>query len=249
MSETLKNKIALITGGGRGIGRAIATEFLNEGAEVIVIDKFYPDDFEAYVESQKNNGRKVSSKTVDITDTKAVEQVCEEIAKESGRIDILVNNAGITRDRLLMRMTEEDWDAVLTVNLKGAFNTMRVVTKIMARQKYGKIINISSIVGLKGNAGQGNYAASKAGLIGLSKSVAKEFASRNINVNCVAPGYVETDMTAQLTQEQKDAFLNEIPMKRGCKPEEIAGVVLFLASDKAGYITGQVLPIDGGLVM
>jgi 3-oxoacyl-[acyl-carrier protein] reductase len=249
MNELLKNKIALITGGARGIGRAIATEFLNEGAEVIVLDKFYPDDFESYAEEFRKSGKKISSKTTDITDTKAVEQICEEIAKEFGRIDILVNNAGITRDKLLMRMSEEDWDAVLTVNLKGAFNTMRVVTKIMARQKYGKIVNISSIVGIKGNAGQGNYAASKAGLIGLSKSVAKEFASRNINVNCVAPGYVETDMTAQLTQEQKDAFLKEIPMKRGSKPEEIAGVVTFLASEKADYITGQVIAVDGGMAM
>jgi 3-oxoacyl-[acyl-carrier protein] reductase len=249
MKELLLNKIALITGGARGIGRAIATEFLNEGAEVIVLDKFYPDDFESYAEEFRKSGKKISSKTTDITDTKAVEQICEEIAKEFGRIDILVNNAGITRDRLLMRMSEEDWDAVLTVNLKGAFNTMRVVTKIMARQKYGKIVNISSVVGIKGNAGQGNYAASKAGLIGLSKSVAKEFASRNINVNCVAPGYVETDMTAQLTQEQKDAFLNEIPMKRGSKPEEIAGVVTFLASEKADYITGQVIAVDGGMAM
>jgi 3-oxoacyl-[acyl-carrier protein] reductase len=249
MSEILKNKIAVITGGGRGIGRAIASDFLNEGADVIVLDKFYPDDFESYADGFRKNGKKIISKTADVTDTKAVEQICEEIVKESGRIDILVNNAGITRDKLIMRMTEEDWDAVLAVNLKGAFNMMRVVSRIMARQRYGKIINISSVVGVMGNAGQGNYAASKAGLIGLSKSVAKELAGRNVNVNCIAPGYVETEMTAQLTQEQRDAFLNVIPMKRGCKPEEIAGVVSFLASEKSDYITGQVIPVDGGMVM
>jgi len=229
MSEILKNKIAVITGGARGIGRAIATEFLNEGAAVIVLDKFYPDDFKPYTEELTQKGMKITSRTLDITDTKSTEQIFEEIAKEFGRIDILVNNAGITRDKLLIRMTEEDWDSVLSVNLKGAFNTTRVVSKIMARQRYGKIVNISSVVGIRGNAGQANYAASKAGLIGLSKSIAKELASRNVCVNCVAPGFVETDMTAQLTQEQKNAFFNEIPMKRGSKPEEIAGVVTFLA--------------------
>jgi 3-oxoacyl-[acyl-carrier protein] reductase len=249
MSEILKNKIAVITGGARGIGRAIATEFLNEGAVVIVLDKFYPDDFTPYTEELTQRGMKITSRTLDITDTKSTEQLFEEIAKEFGRIDILVNNAGVTRDKLLIRMTEEDWDAVLSVNLKGAFNTTRVVSKIMARQRYGKIVNISSIVGIRGNAGQANYAASKAGLIGLSKSIAKELAGRNVCVNCVAPGYVETDMTAQLTQEQKDAFLNEIPMKRGSKPEEIAGVVTFLASDRSDYITGQVLAVDGGISM
>ena len=249
MSEMLKNKIAVITGGARGIGRAIATEFMNEGADIVVLDKFYPDDFETYAEEFRKKGMKITSRAVDVTDTKAIEQVCDEIAKEFGRIDVLVNNAGITRDRLIMRMNEEDWDAVLAVNLKGAFNTMRVVSKIMARQRNGKIINISSVVGLSGNAGQGNYSASKAGLIGLSKSVAKELAGRNVNVNCIAPGYVETEMTAQLTQEQRDAFLNVIPMKRGSKPEEIAGVAVFLASERANYITGQVICVDGGMVM
>jgi len=249
MSDILKNKIAVITGGARGIGRAIATEFMNEGADIVVLDKFYPDDFETYAEEFRKKGMKITSRAVDVTDTKAIEQVCDEIAKEFGRIDILVNNAGITRDRLIMRMNEEDWDAVLAVNLKGAFNTMRVVSKIMARQRYGKIINISSVVGVTGNAGQGNYSASKAGLIGLSKSVAKELAGRNINVNCIAPGYVETEMTAQLTQEQRDAFLNIIPMKRASKPEEIAGVAAFLASERANYITGQVICVDGGMVM
>jgi 3-oxoacyl-[acyl-carrier protein] reductase len=186
---------------------------------------------------------------LDITKTDAVQKACDEVAEESGHIDILVNNAGITRDRLLIKMTEEDWDAVLAVNLKGAFNTIKPVSRIMARQRSGKIINISSVVGLIGNFGQANYAASKAGLIGLTKAVAKELAGRNINVNCVAPGFVETEMTNALTDAQKLALLNLVPMKRGSKPEEIAGIVAFLASERANYITGQVICVDGGMAM
>lgn len=249
MGEELKNKSAVITGGARGIGRAIATEFSNEGADIIILDKFFPPDFEQYANEIRSKGKKISSKELDITNTNAVQKALEDIAAESGRIDILVNNAGITRDKLLMRMSEDDWDAVLAVNLKGAFNTMQVVSRIMARQRSGKIINISSVVGLKGNAGQANYAASKAGLIGLSKSVAKELAGRNVTVNCIAPGFVETEMTAILTEQQREAFLKDIPLNRSCKPEEIAGVAVFLASSKADYITGQVICVDGGMVM
>ena len=160
-----------------------------------------------------------------------------------------MNNAGITRDRLIMRMSEEDWDAVLTVNLKGAFNMMKALSMVMAKQRSGKIINISSVVGVMGNAGQSNYSASKAGLIGLSKSVAKELASRNVNVNCVAPGFVETEMTAKLNDEQRAAMLSVVPLKRTSQPSEIAGVVTFLASEKADYITGQVICVDGGMIM
>jgi 3-oxoacyl-[acyl-carrier protein] reductase len=249
MSEILKDKAAVITGGGRGIGRAIADEFLDECADVVILDKFFPEDFEEWKESKISTGRRLISKELDVTSTKETETACAELAKDLGHIDILVNNAGITRDKLIMRMTEEDWDSVIMVNLKGAFNMMKALSMVMAKQRSGKIINISSVVGLMGNAGQANYSASKAGLIGLSKSVAKELAARGVTVNCVAPGFVETDMTAKLTEEQRNAMLTVVPMKRSCKPAEIAGVVAFLASEKANYITGQVIPIDGGMVM
>jgi 3-oxoacyl-[acyl-carrier protein] reductase len=249
MGSLLQDKAAIVTGGARGIGRAISTEFLKEGCDVVIFDKFYPDDFDNYISEMSSTGRKIVSKSVDITDTNATQKACEDVAAEFGHIDILVNNAGITRDKLLIRMSEDEWDAVLAVNLKGAFNTTRVLARIMAKQRSGKIINISSVVGLMGNFGQSNYAASKAGLIGLSKTVAKELAGRNINVNVVAPGFVETEMTLQLSDEQRLALLNLVPLKRASKPEEIAGIVAFLCSEKANYITGQVICVDGGMVM
>jgi 3-oxoacyl-[acyl-carrier protein] reductase len=249
MNNLLENKIAVITGGGRGIGRAIAEKFMSFGAKVIVLDKAFPEDFEEFCTKYKNQGSYIEGRSLDITDFTDTQKTFDDIVKSTGRIDILVNNAGITRDKLLLRMTEDDWDIVLKVNLKGAFNATKAVIRQMASQRYGKIINISSVVGLMGNAGQANYSASKAGLIGLTKSTAKEFASRNVNVNAVAPGFVETEMTAVLTEEQRKLFTDVIPMKRGCKPEEIADVVSFLASDMAGYITGQVIAIDGGMVM
>lgn len=249
MGNLLADKIAIITGGARGIGRAIAEEFISEGADVVLLDKFYPDDFESWKAEMSKSGRKIISKTTDITNTPETQAMCAEIITEMGRVDILVNNAGITRDKLLMRMTEEDWDSVLTVNLKGAFNMTKGLVSQLAKQRSGKIINVSSVVGLMGNAGQANYSASKAGLIGFSKSIAKELAGRNVNVNCVAPGFVETEMTAKLNDDQRAAMLSVVPMKRTSKPSEIAGVVAFLASEKANYITGQVIAIDGGMVM
>jgi len=247
--ELLQDNVAIVTGGGRGIGRAIVHELVSDGAHVAVFDRAFPPDFELFADGLRQTGRKVKPVQIDITNTGATEKACEDIAAEFGRIDILVNNAGITRDKILPRMSEEEWDAVLDVNLKGAFNTIRVVGRTMMRQRRGKIINISSVVGLIGNFGQANYAASKAGLFGLTKSVAKELAGRNVNVNCVAPGFVETDMTAILSPEQRAILLNQVPFKRTSRPEEIAGIVAFLASEKSAYITGQVIAVDGGMTM
>jgi 3-oxoacyl-[acyl-carrier protein] reductase len=245
----LANTIAIVTGGGRGIGRAIVAEFAAQGADVAVFDIAYPDDFEAFADGLRASGRRIVAKTLSITDAAQVDAACDAVAAELGRIDVLVNNAGITRDKLLMRMGEEDWDAVMAVNLKGAFLMTRAVARTMVRQRSGRIVNISSVVGVMGNAGQANYAASKAGMIGFTKSVAKELAGRSITVNAVAPGYVETEMTHVLTEEQRQAFLSVIPLRRGCSPAEIADTVVFLSSAKSAYITGQVIHVDGGMIM
>lgn len=245
----LKDKIALITGGSRGIGRAIALALAEEGANIAFTFKSSADAAEQVRKEIESKGRKALAIQSDAKDINGAQQVVDQIIKDLQRIDILVNNAGITKDTLLMRMSEQDWDDVLDTNLKSAFNFSKAVCRPMMSQREGKIINISSISGVMGNAGQVNYSSAKAGMIGMTKSLAKELASRNIQVNAIAPGFVDTDMTVKLTPQQREALLNMIPMKRTAKPEEIANVVVFLASPASSYMTGQVLCVDGGIVM
>lgn len=237
-----KDKVVVVTGGSRGIGKSIAESFNDEGATVIVTYKNAID--ENYFDSKNIKHHKC-----DVADAKAVAELVDALVKEFGKIDVLVNNAGITKDGLLMRMSEDDWNAVIDTNLKGVFNFTKAVTRSMMGKKSGKIVNITSISGVIGNAGQANYSASKAGVIGFTKAVAKELASRNINVNAIAPGFIETEMTDKLSEEVKTNYLTNIPLKRFAKADEVAGVVKFLASDDAAYITGQTLCVDGGLVM
>jgi len=212
------------------------------------LDYKIPDSNELFIDDEEL-AQSVSSIQVDVTDEQSVNNAFEGIIEKNGKIDILVNNAGITRDTLLMRMSAEDWDAVLNTNLKGAFLCVKAVVRTMMKQRYGRIINMGSVVGIMGNAGQANYSASKAGLIGFTKSIAKEFGSRNILVNLIAPGYVITPMTEKLTEEQKNAYQEIIPLKRGAKPEDIANVASFLAGPDSSYVTGQVLHVDGGMLM
>jgi len=246
--DRLKGKTAIVTGGCRGIGKAIVEKFASEGAKVFALDYVVPDKVEDFIgEPQLRDS--VYIVQADVTSEDSVNNAIGEVAKISDRIDILVNNAGITRDTLVMRMSAEDWDAVLNTNLKGAFLCSKAVCRKMMSQKSGRIINMGSIVGSIGNAGQANYSSSKAGLIGLTKSLAKEFGSRNILVNCIAPGYVITPMTEKLTEEQKKQYTDNIPLKRGAMPEDIANACLFFACDDSAYVTGQVLHVDGGLAM
>jgi 3-oxoacyl-[acyl-carrier protein] reductase len=247
MSQLL-NHIAVVTGAGRGIGRAIALKFAAEGADIVCVSRT-AENSERVAGEVRALGRKAWCQAVDIADPKAVATAGETISRETGRVDILVNNAGVTRDGLLMRMSEEDWDAVLTRTLKEHSLFTKAFARGFIRQRAGRIINISSIIGLIGNAGQCNYAASKAGLIGFTKSVARELASRGITVNAVAPGFVETDMTAGLSEEVRTELLKKIPLNCLGQPEDVAAAALFLASPAARYITGQVLTVDGGMVM
>jgi len=245
----LKDRIAIVTGGNRGIGKAIAKQLAEEGATVAIVNT-RPEAAEATVKDFNAAGiTSIKAFKSNVANEEEVNELIKEILDAFGKIDILVNNAGITRDNLLVRMKSDEWDAVLDVNLKGTFNCIKAVSRPMMKCRYGKIINISSVVGLTGNPGQANYAASKAGMIGLSKSAAKELASRNINVNVVAPGYIETDMTEDLDASAKEAFLAYIPLKRPGLPSDIANLVCFLASDEASYITGQTFNVDGGMVM
>lgn len=245
----LKDKVALVTGASSGIGKAIALEFAREGAVVLVNYGGNAEGAEKVVEEIRGLGGSAESVKCNISNFNEVQEMIDNIIEKHKRIDVLVNNAGITRDNLIMRMEEEDFDKVINTNLKGTFNTIKCLSRYILKQKSGKIINISSVVGVTGNAGQANYAASKAGVIALTKSVAKEFASRNINVNAIAPGYIETKMTDVLNDKVKEEIVSRIPMKKQGKPEDIAKAAVFLASEDSKYLTGQVINVDGGMVM
>ncbi len=245
---TLKGRVALITGAAQGIGKEIALELARAGCDIAVADILF-EKAEETVREIEALKRSAKAYRMDVSDTDEVHQTVNQIIEDLGKIDILVNNAGITRDSLLIRMKREDWDKVLSINLTGVFNCTQAVLRWMLKQKYGRIVNIASVVGLMGNAGQSNYAASKAAIIGFSKSIAREIASRGITVNVIAPGYIDTPMTQRLPDEVKKGFLNQIPIPRLGLPEDIAKGVAFLVSDNAEYITGQVLNINGGMYM
>ncbi len=243
-----EGRVVIVTGASQGIGETIAVDLAAGGSSVVVVD-IVEDKLESVARRIRENGGRAEAHRADVTDAAAVESVVEAVLARQGRIDHLVNNAGITRDTLLMRMREEDWDAVLAVNLKGIFNFSKAVVRPMIAARYGRIVNIASVVGLMGNAGQTNYAASKAGAIAFAKSLAREVASRGVTVNSVAPGFIMTAMTESLPEEAKSAFLNIIPMKKFGLPKDVSSAVKFLLSDEAAYITGQVISVNGGMYM
>ena len=246
--SVLSNLTAVVTGAGRGIGRAIALKFAAEGANIVCVSRSV-ENSEKVAAEVRGLGRTAWALAVDVSDAAAVSAAGEKILTDAGKVDILVNNAGIIRDGLLMRMSDSDWDTVLDTNLKGAFLFTKAFTRAFLKQRSGRIINISSVIGLIGNAGQANYAASKAGLIGFTKSVAREFGSRGVTANAIAPGFIETDMTADLGDDVKTALLKQIPLGLLGEPNDIASAALYLASPAARYVTGQVLTVDGGMVM
>lgn len=244
----LANQIAVVTGAGRGIGRAIALKFAAEGADVVCVSRTL-ENSEKVATEVGALGRRAWAVSVDVADSAAVATAAAKIIEDTQRVDILVNNAGVTRDGLLMRMSDADWDTVVNTNLRGAFALTKAFLRLFVRQRSGRIINVASVIGLIGNAGQANYAASKAGLIGFTKSVARELASRGVTVNALAPGFIETDMTAGLSEELKAAILKQIPLGALGQVDDIAAAALFLASPAARYVTGQVLAVDGGMTM
>ncbi len=247
--KLLEGKVAVVTGAARGIGKSIAVKFAQEGADIAFTDLSIDDNAKATEAEIASYGVKVKAYASNAANFEDTHKVVEEIIKDFGRVDILVNNAGITRDGLMMRMTEQQWDMVINVNLKSAFNFVHALTPVMMKQKSGSIINMSSVVGVSGNAGQTNYSASKAGMIGLAKSIAKEVGSRGIRANAIAPGFIITEMTGQLSEEVRKQWADQIPLKRGGTPDDVANVALFLASDLSSYVTGQVIPVCGGMNM
>ena len=245
--KLLEGKTALITGAARGLGKAIALKFASEGANIAFTDLVIDEAGEATQHEIASLGVKCKGYASNAANFEETHQVVEQIMQDFGRIDVLVNNAGITKDGLMMRMSEQQWDAVINVNLKSAFNFIHAVTPVMMRQKAGSIINMSSVVGVSGNAGQANYSASKAGMIGLAKSVAKELGSRGIRANAIAPGFIITDMTGQLSEEVRNEWAKQIPLRRGGTPEDVANAAVFLASDLSSYVSGQVIHVCGGM--
>ncbi|PIU83761.1 MAG: 3-oxoacyl-ACP reductase [Elusimicrobia bacterium CG06_land_8_20_14_3_00_38_11] len=247
--QKLKDKVAIITGGAQGIGRAIAEKLADEGAKIVIADVMEEAAKKTADEISNNKNVAALSLKVDVSSSQETEQMIKKTVEKFGKIDIIINNAGITRDNLLIRMSDDEWDKVLAINLKGVFNCSKAAAKIMMKQRAGKIVNIASVVGLMGNAGQANYSASKGGVIALTKTMARELASRNINVNAVAPGFIKTAMTEKLSDEQKKKLTDLIPLARLGEPQDVANIVAFLCTDESSYITGEVISVNGGMYM